>query len=127
MTLPDLQLNVTKFPAIQARFSVIFQYSPATSGPHDNRLLLIAQTTNHEMGFEMDDYYGNPSTDSENYRNALVRDIEYVNNLTCLEVFGSLVGEACLPNLSNWKRMVKLWAGGETRSTAVSGHFYGTN
>lgn len=90
-------------------FSAIFQYSPAISGPSDNRLLLIAQTTNHEMGFEMDDYYGNPSTHSENYANALVKDIQYVNKLTCLEVFGVLVGEACVPNLSNWQRMVKLW------------------
>jgi hypothetical protein len=101
-------------PGHPGPFSAIFQYAPSIN--NSSRLLDIVQTTNHELGHEMDRYYNYPSgalapatVASPNYLKAVNLDIVYVNKLTCLEVFGALEGQACVTGLTNWQRMQKLW------------------
>ena len=97
-----------QIPGHPRPLTAIFQYAPAIRSSK-NRLQLILQTTNHEVGHQMDRYYRYPSTTSANYLNAVKLDIAYVNNLTCLQVFGVLVSQACVPNLTNWQRIQRLW------------------
>ena len=102
-------------------FTAIFQHSPSINSD-PKRLLLIAQTTNHEMGHEMDRAYLYPSgalaprvSASQNYLNAVNLDITHVNQLTCLQVFGgtglsaSVINSVCSTNSTNWTRMRSLW------------------
>jgi hypothetical protein len=102
-------------------FTAIFQHSPSINSD-PKRLLLIAQTTNHEMGHEMDRAYLYPSgalaprvSASQNYLNAVNLDITHVNQLTCLQVFGgtglssSVINSVCSTNSTNWTRMRGLW------------------
>jgi hypothetical protein len=98
-----------------APLTAIFQHAPAINSS-SLRLLMIAETTNHQLGHQMDRYYGYPSTRSANYFNALNLDIASVNKLTCLEVFGSLAGNACVPGLTNWQRMQRLWPSDAARA-----------
>jgi hypothetical protein len=94
--------------------TAIFQHAPSINTSPE-RLLIIAQTTNHEMGHEMDRYYKYPSTHSANYLTAVNLDIANLNNQTCLGVFGgtglsaSVIQQVCSLNLTNWKRMQYLW------------------
>jgi hypothetical protein len=102
-------------------FTSIFQHSPSINSD-PKRLLLIGQTTNHEMGHEMDRAYLYPSgalapkvSASQNYLNAVNLDIVHVNQLTCLEIFGgtglssSVINSVCSSNSTNWMRMRSLW------------------
>lgn len=102
-------------------FSAIFQYSPAiVNSPQ--RLLLIVQTTNHELGHEMDRFYLYPSGASEpsikasqNWLTAVNLDIDFINNMPCIDVFGGLSGlgvnwqKVCSQGSTNWGRMRSLW------------------
>ena len=101
-------------PSHPGPFSAIFQYAPSIN--NSTRLTKIVQTTNHELGHEMDRYYNYPSgalapatAASPNYISAVNKDIVNVNKLTCLEVFGSLAGQACVSGLTNWQRIQKYW------------------
>jgi len=111
---PGFTAKPGQIPGHPGPISAIFQYDPSIN--NSSRLTEIVQTTNHELGHEMDRYYDYPSgaeaptiTASANYLKAVQLDIAYVNKLTCLEVFGALEGQACVPGLTNWQRMQKLW------------------
>jgi hypothetical protein len=108
-------------PSHPGPLTAIFQHSPAINSD-PKRLLLIAQTTDHELGHEMDRYYLYPSgalapkiSASQNYLKAVQLDIAYVNQLTCLQVFGgsglssSVIKSVCSSNSTNWTRMRSLW------------------
>jgi len=94
--------------------TAIFQHA-ASINTNPSRLLIILQTTNHEMGHEMDRYYKYPSTHSANYLTAVNYDIAAINQMTCLGVFSgiglpaSTVQQVCSLNKTNWKRMQSLW------------------
>jgi len=94
--------------------TAIFQHAPSIN-TSPSRLLILAQTTNHEMGHQMDRYYNYPSTHSANYLNAVNLDIAYLNKQTCLGVFGgsglttAQLQHVCSLSLTNWKRMQYLW------------------
>jgi hypothetical protein len=94
--------------------TAIFQHAPSIN-TSPSRLLILAQTTNHEMGHEMARYYKYPSTGSANYLNAVKLDIAYLNQQTCLGVFAgsglttAQLQHVCSLNMANWKRMQYLW------------------
>jgi hypothetical protein len=94
--------------------TAIFQHAPSIN-TNPSRLLIILQTTNHEMGHEMDRYYKYPSTHSQNYLTAVNLDIANLNQMSCLGVFSgtglpaSTIQKVCSVNTTNWKRMQSLW------------------
>lgn len=94
--------------------TAIFQHAPSIN-TNPSRLLIILQTTNHEMGHEMDRYYKYPSTHSQNYLTAVNLDIANLNQMSCLGVFsgsglpGPTVQQVCSTPSTNWKRMRSLW------------------
>lgn len=99
--------------------SAIYQYAPAIKN-NPQRLLLVVQSTNHELGHQLDILYKFPSGHdgvpaSENYRQAVEQDMNYIDTLTCLDVFGGLSGtgvnvsKVCAWNIPNSESMVRLW------------------